>query len=131
MVFRLLRACQLLIFPNSFGFFLERLGLPADTETLTSFELGFKSTLYDGRMRWSADIYTFGIDDQQLTATGGVGNTNSILNADHTKGAGFETELEVLISDNFRLSGNMSYNDTEIDDPNLLAEQAIYVTSRP
>ncbi|MCP4048216.1 MAG: TonB-dependent receptor, partial [Gammaproteobacteria bacterium] len=95
----------------------------ADTETLTSFELGFKSTLYDGRMRWSADIYTFGIDDQQLTATGGVGNTNSILNADHTKGAGFETELEVLISDNFRLSGNMSYNDTEIDDPNLLAEQ--------
>ena len=95
----------------------------AETETLTSFELGFKSTLLDGRMRWSADIYTFGIDDQQLTATGGVGNTNEILNADHTKGSGFETELEVLISDNFRLSTNLSYNDTEIDDPNLLAEQ--------
>ena len=95
----------------------------ADTETLTSFELGFKSTLLDKRMRWSADIYTFGIDDQQLTATGGVGNTNEILNADHTKGWGVETELEVLITENFRISGNLSYNDTEIDDPNLLAEQ--------
>jgi iron complex outermembrane receptor protein len=95
----------------------------ADTETLTSFELGFKALLMDGRARWSADVYTFGIKDQQLTATGGVGNTNEILNADKTKGNGVETELEILITDNFRISGNMSYNHTEIDDPNLLAEQ--------
>ncbi len=95
----------------------------ADTETLTSFELGFKAMLLDGRARWSADVYTFGIKDQQLTATGGVGNTNEILNADKTKGRGFETELEVLITDNFRVSSNLSYNYTKIDDPNLLAEQ--------
>jgi len=95
----------------------------AETETLTSFELGFKSVLMGGRARWSADVYTFGIDDQQLTATGGVGNTNEILNADKTKGKGFETELEVLITDNFRLMSNLSYNWTEIDDPTLLAEQ--------
>jgi len=95
----------------------------AETETLTSFEAGFKSTLMDGRARWSSAIYTFGIDDQQLTATGGTGNTNEILNADKTKGWGVETELEVLISDNLRISGNLSYNDTEIDDPNLLAEE--------
>jgi len=95
----------------------------AETETLTSFEAGFKGTLMDGRARWSSAIYTFGIDDQQLTATGGVGNTNEILNADKTKGWGIETELEVLLSDNLRISGNLSYNDTEIDDPNLLAEQ--------
>ena len=95
----------------------------AETETLTSLELGFKSTLLDGRARWSANVYTFGIDDQQLTATGGVGNTNEILNADKTKGWGVETELEVLVTENFRVSGNLSYNNTEIDDPNLLAEQ--------
>jgi iron complex outermembrane receptor protein len=95
----------------------------AETETLTSIEAGFKSTLLDGRARWSSAIYTFGIDDQQLTATGGTGNTNEILNADKTKGWGVETELEVLLSDNLRISGNLSYNDTEIDDPDLLAEQ--------
>ena len=95
----------------------------ADTETLTSLEAGFKSTLMDGRARWSSAIYTFGIDDQQLTATGGVGNTNEILNADKTKGWGVETELEVLLTDKLRISSNLSYNKTEIDDPNLLAEQ--------
>ena len=46
----------------------------ADTETLTSLEGGFKATLMDGRARWSSAVYTFGIDDQQLTATGGTGN---------------------------------------------------------
>ena len=66
-----------------FGFTSE-----ADTETLTSLEGGFKATLADGRARWSSAIYTFGIDDQQLTATGGTGNTNRILNADKTKGWG-------------------------------------------
>jgi len=95
----------------------------AETETLTSLEGGFKATLMDGRARWSSAIYTFGIDDQQLTATGGTGNTNEILNADKTKGWGVESELEVLLTDNFRISGNLSYNKTEIDDPNLLAEE--------
>lgn len=95
----------------------------ADTEKLTSFELGYKALLFNGRARWSADVYTYRIKDQQLTATGGVGNTNEILNADRTKGRGFETELEVLINDNFRVMTNMSYNHTKIDDPNLLAEQ--------
>ena len=95
----------------------------ADTETLTSLEGGFKATLMDGRARWSSAIYTFGIDDQQLTATGGTGNTNEILNADKTKGWGIESELEILLTDNFRISGNLSYNKAEIDDPNLLAEE--------
>ncbi len=101
-----------------FGFTSE-----ADTETLTSLEGGFKATLMDGRARWSSAIYTFGIDDQQLTATGGTGNTNEILNADKTKGWGIESELEVLLTDRLRIAGNLSYNKAEIDDPNLLAEE--------
>lgn len=95
----------------------------ADTETLTSLEAGFKATLMDGRTRWSSAIYTFGIDDQQLTATGGTGNTNEILNADKTEGWGIETELETLLTDRLRITTNLSYNKAEIDDPNLLAEE--------
>jgi iron complex outermembrane receptor protein len=101
-----------------FGFTSE-----ADTETLTSLEGGFKATLMEGRARWSSALYTFGIDDQQLTATGGTGNTNTILNADKTKGWGIETELEALLTDNLRITANLSYNDTEIDDPNLWSEE--------
>ena len=93
----------------------------ADTETITSVETGFKATLLDGRARWNATVYNWNIDDQQLTATGGTGNTNEILNAD-TTGNGFETDLEAFLTENIRITLNASYNNTEIDDSGLLTE---------
>ncbi|MGB5510247.1 MAG: TonB-dependent receptor [Woeseiaceae bacterium] len=96
----------------------------ADTETTNSLEFGFKSNLGGGRARWNGSVYAFINDDQQLTATGGVGNANRLLNADKVKGNGFETDFEALITDNFLLVFNASYNKTEIDDPNLLDELA-------
>ena len=91
----------------------------AETETSTSVEFGFKSDLLGGRARWNAAVYAFENDDQQLTATGGVANINQLLNADKVNGYGFETDFEVLLTDNLLLMTNLSYNDTEIDDPNL------------
>jgi iron complex outermembrane receptor protein len=95
----------------------------AETETLTSVELGFKSLLMGGRSRWSGAVYAFKADDLQLTATGGTGNTNSLLNADRVNGHGIETDLEILLSDQLRLTLNASYNFTEIDHPGLLTEE--------
>jgi len=91
----------------------------ADTETSTAFEIGFKSTLLDGRARWNAAAYSFANDDHQLTATGGAANVNQLLNAKHVNGLGIETDLEILLTDHFRVIANASYNDTEIDDPGL------------
>ncbi len=95
----------------------------ADTETLTSFELGFKASLLDGRARWNTSVYTYTNDDQQLTATGGTQNLNRLLNADKVDGSGIETEFEVLVSERLRLRANLSYNDTEIKDAQLRSEQ--------
>ena len=72
-----------------------------------------------GRARWNAAVYAFDNKDQQLSATGGAGNINQLLNAKSAKGSGFETDLEMLITDNFLLVANASYNKTEIDDPDL------------
>ncbi len=91
----------------------------ADTETSTSIEFGFKSTLAGGRARWNAAVYTFRNDDQQLTATGGTANTNQLLNADRVNGFGIETDFEMLVTDDLLIIANLSYNDTEIDDPDL------------
>jgi iron complex outermembrane receptor protein len=91
----------------------------ADTETSDSVEFGFKSDLMGGRARWNASVYAFTNDDQQLSATGGGANVNRLLNADSVKGSGFETDLEILITDNFLFLANASYNKTEIDDPGL------------
>ncbi|HKX56007.1 MAG TPA: TonB-dependent receptor [Xanthomonadales bacterium] len=91
----------------------------AKTEDTISGEIGFKSMLMDGRARWNTSIYMFQNDNQQLTATGGEANTNQLLNADQVNGYGAETELELLISENLTIMTNLSYIDTEIDDPNL------------
>ena len=41
------------------------------------------------------------------------------MNADRVNGIGFETELDVLLTENLRVTTNVSYTDTEIDDPDL------------
>ena len=94
----------------------------AKTETTNSIEVGFKSVLMGGRARWNTSLYSFTNDDQQLTATGGVGNANRLLNADKVIGQGLETSFEWLATDNFLVIANASYNKTEIDDPDLLDE---------
>ncbi len=91
----------------------------ADTETSTAVEFGFKSNLLGGRARWNGAVYAFQNDDQQLIATGGAANINQLLNADRVNGSGFETDFEVLLTDNLLLMTNLSYNNTEIDDPML------------
>ncbi len=91
----------------------------AKTEDTLSAEIGFKSMLFEDRARWNTSVYTFRNDDQQLTATGGAGNINQLLNAEHVDGFGVETEFDFLISENLFFSANASYNDTEIDDPGL------------
>lgn len=91
----------------------------AKTEDTISGEVGFKSTLLGGRARWNTSVYRFQNDDQQLTATGGAANVNQLLNADQVDGYGLETEFDLLVTENLFLSANLSYNDTEIDDPSL------------
>ncbi len=78
-----------------------------------------KSSLMQDRARWNASVYSFRNDDQQLTATGGTANINQLLNADQVDGFGLETEFDILVTENLFLSANLSYNDTEIDDPDL------------
>ncbi|MEO0983209.1 MAG: TonB-dependent receptor [Pseudomonadota bacterium] len=91
----------------------------ADSERATSFEGGVKSFLFDNRVRANLSGFYYIIDDQQLTAIGGAGNFNQLLNADRGVGFGFEAELDVLISENLTLTSGVSYNNTEIDDPGL------------
>jgi iron complex outermembrane receptor protein len=91
----------------------------ATTEDTTSAEIGFKSMLMEGRARWNTSVYTFRNDDQQLTATGGAANVNQLLNAEHANGFGVETEFDLMVTDYLFVSANLSYTDTEIDDPEL------------
>lgn len=90
----------------------------ADSETILSTEVGFKSTLGD-RIRLNGAVYYYTIDDMQLSAIGGNTNSNVLVNADKGVGMGVDFDTEILLSDNFVVTFGGSYNDTEIDDPNL------------
>ncbi|MFH1516236.1 MAG: TonB-dependent receptor, partial [Pseudomonadota bacterium] len=66
----------------------------ADTETVLSYEAGFKSELLDNRVRLNADVFFFEFNDQQLTIVGGLNNTVALFNADKSEGYGFEADVE-------------------------------------
>ncbi|MDH4047187.1 MAG: TonB-dependent receptor [Gammaproteobacteria bacterium] len=91
----------------------------ATSETILSSELGFKSTIGD-RMRLNGSVFYYTIDDQQLSAIGGNANSNVLVNADKGTGFGVDFDAEILLTDNLILTLGGSWNDTEIDDANLV-----------
>ncbi|MEL7481052.1 MAG: TonB-dependent receptor [Pseudomonadota bacterium] len=92
----------------------------ADSETVTSYEGGLKSTLLGGRVRANFAGFYFELNDQQLTSVGGETNTVALFNADKGVGYGFEADFEAVIFEGLTATAGLSFNETEIRDPNLL-----------
>ncbi len=91
----------------------------ADSETITSYEAGIKSTLWGGRARVNLTAFYFDLNDAQLTAVGGDVNANRLINADNVRGYGFELDAELAPTDNLFFTAGLSFNDTEIQDQGL------------
>jgi iron complex outermembrane receptor protein len=91
----------------------------AGPETSTAFEAGIKADLWDRRLRINADVFHYEVKDQQLTAVGGAGNANILLNAKKATGQGFELDLQAYLTDHLLVTLGSSYNDTEIQDKDL------------
>ncbi|WP_250460333.1 TonB-dependent receptor [Microbulbifer litoralis] len=91
----------------------------ADSETITSFEVGYKADLLENTLRLNGALFYYQIDDIQLTAVGGGGNYNRLLNADKGVGRGFEVDLEWVASDNLLITAGAGFADTEIQDADL------------
>ncbi|MEO1553511.1 MAG: TonB-dependent receptor, partial [Pseudomonadota bacterium] len=93
----------------------------ADSETVLSYEAGAKTELLDNRVRLNGNVFYYEISDQQLTVVGGQNNTVQLLNADKGEAYGFEMDLEAVVTENFLVTGGLSYNKTEIKDDLLLS----------
>ena len=91
----------------------------ADSETVMSYETGFKARLWDGRARLNATAYFYEVSDLQLTAIGGAGNFNQLINADKGEGYGVEIDGDVYLGAGFSLAGGFAWNHTEIKDADL------------
>ncbi|WOT03580.1 TonB-dependent receptor [Shewanella youngdeokensis] len=91
----------------------------ADSETVTSIETGFKSTLLNNTANVNGSVFYYTVDDQQLTAVGGEGNLASLINADETVGYGFELDAEMAVTSDLIIASSVSYNKTEINQADL------------
>ena len=85
-----------------------------------SYEAGFKARLWDGRARLNATAFLYEVEDQQLTAIGGLGNFNQLINADKGVGKGIEIDGDVYLGGGFTFAGGLAWNATEIKDKDLL-----------
>ncbi|HYC89542.1 MAG TPA: TonB-dependent receptor [Thermoanaerobaculia bacterium] len=91
----------------------------ADTEELFSTEVGVKTELLARTLRLNAAVYRYEVDGQQMTAVGGQFNVATLLNADRTEGYGVEADIQWMPAPAWLATLGVSYNHTEIDDPNL------------
>lgn len=90
----------------------------ADSETIMSYEIGYKAD-FSGRVRFNAAAFYYDIDDMQLTAIGGGGNFTTLLNAKSGEGYGIEFDIDYAANDNLILSGGFGYNKTKIKEAGL------------
>ncbi|MCK9563751.1 MAG: TonB-dependent receptor [Bacteroidales bacterium] len=119
---------HMVYFTNSTGFrsggFSPRASTPEELgggfgpETLTNFEVGLRSTFLDGRMKFNATAFHMIYEDMQVEVTlpapnVATGNELSIRNVGEAEFNGVELELELLLTDNWRVSGNAGWLDAE------------------
>jgi iron complex outermembrane receptor protein len=91
----------------------------ADSETSISYEGGIKSTLAGGKARINFNLFSYKVDDAQLTAVGGQANFNQVINADKVTGKGFELDVQAMLTPQFMMTLSMGYTKTKIKDSDL------------
>lgn len=91
-------------------------GLGAPTtfkpDKLTSYELGFKSTLLDHRMTFDADVFYVDWDQVQITST--AGGFGFLSNGGKAKSQGVELSWQYTPVSGLILSANASYTDAKL-----------------
>ncbi len=96
--------------------------LPADEpylpETATSYELGFKGSFLDDRMRANLSFFSIDLEDQQVRTTKQVGNLifGATANAAEATSEGINFDLQWYATDNLLLSANYGYTDAKFDE---------------
>ena len=92
----------------------------ATSEKIMSYEAGLKTELADRRVRFNLAGYYYTIDDPQFSAVGGADNLVQLVNADKGRGYGFELDSAFQVTPDFLITAGASWNDTRIQDENLL-----------
>ena len=86
-------------------------------EEVTSYELGLKSSLMDGRVQFNAAAFLYEYEDLQVSTVLAQGNTvtSAIGNAGEAEREGIEMSLAWLLTDNLVATVNWNHIDGDFD----------------
>ena len=95
------------------GFSARSVNTGYDPETVTNYEIGFKSDLFDRRLRFNATAFYMDLKDKQLNqlVAGSGGTATQTINAGKGDFKGIEIEVEALPFEGLRLNGSFGYVD--------------------
>jgi outer membrane receptor protein involved in Fe transport len=86
---------------------------PYDADYLKNYEVGWKTTWMDNRLRFNGALFMLDWDDFQFSFTGLNGLTN-ITNAGGARIKGIETDVEFAATESFLVSGGLSVLDAKL-----------------
>lgn len=95
-----------------------------DAEDSDNIELGYKWNLWGGRGLWNLAVYYQLYSDFQyqpesvefVNADGGRDLASPVVNVDEAESYGLDTDITVLLTENWNLSAALSYNKAELSD---------------
>ena len=98
---------------------------PFDEENNINYELGIKSDLLDGRMRFNSSVFYYVYEDLQVLLTDGTSPVARTVNASEVTGYGWDTEVVYLATEGLTLSLNLlaldaEYTDDVVDNTDVL-----------
>jgi len=95
-------------------------------ETVTSYDLGYKGTLFDGRLQLSANAFVYDYEDLQAIYTEGL--IVIVDNIGQVDGEGVEVDINAALTDNINLRLGYSYFDSEADDVQAFCAEGAAMT---
>ena len=100
--------------------------LPYTAETLTSYEAGIKSALFDGRLQLNLAGFYYDYEDKQepTVAVTPVGNISGLTNVPESEAAGVELEAHWLVTTGLTLDLGVAWLNTEIKEYEAVDELA-------
>ncbi|MCR8922641.1 TonB-dependent receptor [Dasania sp. GY-MA-18] len=99
-----------------------------DKEVLHAYEIGFKSDLMDGKVRFNGAVYYYDYQDYQAARWTGLGNI--ITNNDSTV-TGAEFELNTSPIENVDIMLTAAYIDANVEDLDLIGDGSILIDVKP
>lgn len=85
-----------------------------DQEELENYEVGFKSSLLNGRLDLSGAAYFMDFTNQQFFLFSTADAVQSLVNAKSSEITGFELEFHARVTDRLTVDGGINYIDSEL-----------------